>query len=380
MTGDWAQAADRRAARPVAILSLVFDSAQPGTWTAARCWRAVLARDGELDGAFVYAVRSTRIYCRPSCPSRRPRRAGVRFFATPDAAEAGGYRACRRCRPRDVHESAALRRVRAACAFIAGRATRSISLAELASHVGASPFHFQRTFSKLVGLSPRAYQQALRARTFRSSLRGGAAPLDAALDAGYGSTSRVYGQKPTGGMTPAAYRRGGRGQTVTYTTVESPLGRLLVAGTARGVCAVKLADTDESLVADLRREYPDASIAGDARALQPWVRVLQALAAGHVPSRDLPLDVRATAFQWKVWRALQAIPVGEVRAYSEVARAIGRPTAVRAVAGACASNPVCLAVPCHRVVGKDGSLTGYRWGVERKRALLARERRTRSSG
>ena len=338
-------------------------------------WAAVLTRDASADGAFVYAVRTTGIYCRPSCPSRRPKRESVAFYPGPDAAELAGFRECRRCHPRaGVAAPAGLDEVRRACAFIEKRAEQPITLAQLAAHVDASPFHLQRTFTKLVGISPRAYQEAVRAGRFRAGLRHGIPVSGAVYDAGYGSISRVYERRPTGrGMTPAAYRRGGKGMAMTYTIVDSPVGRMMVAGTDKGICSVKLGDRDERLEQDLRREYPEAAIARDQSALGGWVRSILAHLNGSRPHLDLPIDVQATAFQWKVWRYLQSIPAGETRAYSDVASAIGSPAAVRAVARACATNPVCLVVPCHRVVGKNGALTGYRWGVARKKQLLDRE-------
>jgi AraC family transcriptional regulator of adaptative response/methylated-DNA-[protein]-cysteine methyltransferase len=344
--------------------------------TDDRRWRAVAARDARADGRFVYAVRSTGIYCRPSCPSRRPRRAGVRYFTTPDAAELAGYRECRRCRPRfGAPVPPGLPGVRRACAIIQAHVDQPLTLSALASHADMSPFHLQRMFTRLVGISPRAYQEALRAGAFRGHLRGGRSLAGAIYEAGYGSTSRVYERKPTGeGMTPAAYRVGGAGLVVRYTISDSPLGRLLVAGTPHGVCAVKLGGRDGALEADLRAEYPRATIEKDDAGRSAWVRAILAHLAGRAPHVNLPIDVRATAFQWTVWRHLQSIPWGETRTYSDVARAIGRPAAARAVARACATNPVALLVPCHRVVGKDGTLAGYRWGIERKQALLHLER------
>jgi AraC family transcriptional regulator of adaptative response/methylated-DNA-[protein]-cysteine methyltransferase len=338
-------------------------------------WNAVLARDATAD--FIYGVRSTGVYCRPSCPSRRPRRESVSFFSSPDLAEIAGYRECRRCRPRQGKGvPAGLAQVRAACAFIARHADRSITLAELAAHLRSSPFHFQRTFSRIVGISPRAYQDALRARRFRNELRNGTALSAAVYDAGYGSISRVYEHSPTGrGMTPALHRRGGLGAAIAYTLVDSALGRLLVAGTSKGICSVMLGDSDDRLEAELRREYPQAELTRDESASTQWIRGIVAHLEGRRPHLDLPVDVQGTAFQWKVWRYLQSIPYGETRSYSDVARAIGAPSSVRAVARACATNKVCLVVPCHRVVGKDGSLAGYRWGVERKKTLLHNERR-----
>ncbi|MDO8795600.1 MAG: bifunctional DNA-binding transcriptional regulator/O6-methylguanine-DNA methyltransferase Ada [Vicinamibacterales bacterium] len=339
-------------------------------------WRAVISRDRSHDGAFVYAVRTTGIYCRPVCPSRRPLRASVVFYPSPEAAEARGFRACKRCHPqrgRSVDPGVAL--ARQACAFIATHADEPVNLARVAAHADVSRFHLQRTFARVVGLSPRAYLEAVRASRFKAGLREGTLPLAGAVyEAGYGSSSRVYERKPTGSVTPGSYRTGGKGLVVRYSLVDSALGRLLVAGTDAGVCAVKLGDADAPLVAELRGEFPAATIEVGGRALAPWVQALRAHAKGRVPDAELPLDVRATAFQWQVWRFLQSIPLGETRTYSEVAKGIRRPAAVRAVARACATNPVALAVPCHRVIGKDGTLTGYRWGLHRKDALLKAER------
>ena len=269
-------------------------------------------------------------------------------------------------------------RVRKACAFIEAHVDQPITLAALAAHVGTSPYHLQRTFSRIVGISPREYQDALRAGRFRQELRGGAPVSGATYDAGYRSSSRVYERKPTGGVTPAAYRRGGAGQAIGYTVVDSTLGRLMIAGTEKGICAVKLGDRDAQLEDDLRREYPGAAITHDQSAFARWVKAILSHVEGRTPHLDLPIDVRATAFQWKVWRHLQSIPYGSTQSYSEVAQAIGAPGAVRAVARACATNRVCLVIPCHRVVQKDGGLGGYRWGVARKQALLLREHRRKT--
>jgi AraC family transcriptional regulator of adaptative response/methylated-DNA-[protein]-cysteine methyltransferase len=340
--------------------------------TDATRWESVLARDTGADGAFVYAVRTTGVYCRPSCPSRRPRRESVAFYSNADAAEIAGFRECRRCRPRaGAPAPAGLAQVRRACAFIQRHAAEPITLATLAAQVGTSPFHLQRTFTKLVGVSPRAYQEAVRAGRFREGLRQGTPVSGAVYDAGFGSISRVYERHPTGrGMTPAAYRRGGRGAAIAFTVVDSAVGRLLVAATPKGICSVKLGDRDRPLEQELRREFAHAEIARDDDALREQVKLVLARLDGSAPHAELPLDVRATAFQWKVWRHLQSIPAGQTQAYSEVARAIGSPRAVRAVARACATNPVCLVVPCHRVVGKNGEMTGYRWGVQRKGRIL----------
>lgn len=274
-----------------------------------------------------------------------------------------------------VKSSPAMDQVRKACEFIQRHMDAPITLARLAQHVDASPYHFQRVFTRLVGISPRAYQDALRAGRFRRGLRDGAPVTGALYDAGYGSSSRVYERRPTGrGMTPAVYKRGARGVEVTYAIADSPLGRLLVAATPKGICSVKLGDSDEILERELRQEFPAASISPNRTDLARWVKAILSYLDGRRPHLDLPLDIQATAFQWKVWRYLQSIPYGETRAYSQVARDIGAPSAVRAVARACATNPACLVIPCHRVVGKDGSLTGYRWGVDRKKRLLANEK------
>lgn len=266
--------------------------------------------------------------------------------------------------------------IRRACLYIERHAEEPLTLASIAAHVDASPYHFQRTFTRIVGISPRAYQDALRAKRFRRDLREGAPVVGAIYDAGYGSSSRVYERLPTGrGMTPAVYKRGAEGVDVRYAVADSPLGRLLVAATPRGICSVKLGDSDEQLADDLRREYPAATISPDRSDLAGWIKAILTYLGGRRPHLDLPVDVQATAFQWRVWKYLQSIPYGETRAYSQVARAIGAPAAVRAVARACATNPVCLVIPCHRVVGKNGSLTGYRWGVERKRRLIDAEKK-----
>ncbi len=339
-------------------------------------WRAVEARNAAFDGAFVYAVASTGIYCRPSCPSRRPGRRRVTFFAAPEAAEHAGYRSCRRCRPRAIPaRDARVEAVRRACRFIEAHDDGPPTLAALAADVGLSPYHLQRTFKRIVGVTPRQYADARRLGRLKTMLRAGDQVTGALYEAGYGSSSRLYERAPAQlGMTPATYRRGGAGARIGYAIAPCPLGRVLVAATARGISAVYLGDDEAALEAELRREYPAAEIARDDAGLGRWVAALVEHLDGRRPHLDLPLDVRATAFQRQVWEALQAIPYGATRSYGEIARAIGRPTAVRAVARACATNPVSVVVPCHRVVAADGGLAGYRWGTERKRALLAKER------
>jgi len=338
-------------------------------------WRLVLARDRRADGTFVYAVRSTGVYCRPSCPSRRPRREVVTFFGDPDAAEQAGFRACRRCRPREARAADPwIDKIRRACVYLANVEGHP-SLATLARRVGGSPYHLQRNFKRLVGVSPREYADAVRLRKVKTGLRRGAPVTGAMLDAGYGSSSRFYERAvPKLGMSPSAYRRGGAGMSIKYTIVDSPLGRLLVGATAKGVCAVAMGTSDAELEGAIAREYPAASIAKDEGALARWTKEIVAHLSGRRPRLDLPLDVQATSFQWQVWEALRAIPYGETRTYAEVAAAIGRPRAARAVARACATNPVALAIPCHRVVPANGAGGGYRWGADRKKAILAGER------
>ncbi len=334
-------------------------------------------RDTKADGTYVYGVTSTGIYCRPSCPSRRPRADRVRFFDTTTDARQAGFRACKRCRPDTVGlAQPGVEAVRRASAYLASHADRQVTLGQLARVAAMSPHHLQRRFKAIVGVSPREFQAAVRAGKLRTSLRDGRDVTTAIYEAGYGSPSRVYEAAPTGkGMSPSRYRRGGAGMVVGYSTVSSPLGHVLVAATADGVCAVKLGDSEASLVRDLKREYPAADIRENQQTRTAWVKAIIEHLRGTQPSLDLPIDVQATAFQWKVWRALQQIPYGETRAYADVARAIGQPQAARAVARACATNPVCLVVPCHRVVPTAGGTGGYRWGAERKAKLLAKEAR-----
>lgn len=359
------------------------DGEGPESLDAEGRWRAVLGREAGHDGAFVYAVRSTGIYCRPSCPARRPRREQVVFFDRPGAAARAGYRPCRRCRPEQEAAGAPrLRLVRDACRAIEdwGEADGAgpPTLAALGARLGVSPCHLQRTFKAVTGITPRQYADAARLDGFKARLQEGASVTAALYDAGYGSSSRLYERAPARlGMTPATYGRGGAGTTIGYTVAACPLGQLLVAATERGVCAVSLGDAAPALEAALAREYPAAALARDDARLGPWVAALLRHLAGEQPGLDLPLDIRATAFRWRVWEALRAIPRGETRSYGALARSLGRPGATRAVAQACAANPVALAIPCHRAVRGDGGLGGYRWGVERKQALLEREREGR---
>ena len=342
--------------------------------TEAR-WRAVLARDRRSDDRFVYAVSSTGVYCRPSCPSRRPRREVVSFFETFADAERAGFRACKRCAPRAAAAADPwVDKIRRATVYLANVEGQP-SLASLAKRLGGSPYHLQRNFKRIVGVTPREYAEACRLRKVKGRLRQGDAVTCAMLEAGYGSSSRFYERAaPKLGMSPSTYRRGGAGMSIRYSIVDSPLGRLLVGATPRGLCAVSMGASDAELERALAREYPAADVAADAGALAQWTKAILAHLSGQQPRLDLPLDVQATAFQWQVWKALRAIPYGETRTYGDIAKAIGRSRAVRAVARACAANPVALAVPCHRVVAAGGGLSGYRWGVGRKKKLLSSER------
>ncbi|HEV8383945.1 MAG TPA: bifunctional DNA-binding transcriptional regulator/O6-methylguanine-DNA methyltransferase Ada [Candidatus Acidoferrales bacterium] len=342
-----------------------------GHLISAAAWRSVLTRDARSDGAFVYAVRSTGIYCRPSCPSRRPRRRLTVYFPDPDAAERAGFRACRRCHPRGRSNDPLASRIEQVCRFIEAHLDEKITLAELSARAGLSTFRLLRAFQRVTGITPRQYAAACRLRAVKSGLRKESNVTFALYDAGYSSSSRLYEHAPaTLGMTPAVYQRGGAGMNIRYTITASPLGRLLVAATPRGISMVSLGDSDSRLEAALHREYPHAEIRRDSNGLQSWLRSVLARIEGKTPSGHLPVDVQATAFQRRVWQELLSIPRGVTRSYSDVARAVGRPRAVRAVARACATNPAAVVIPCHRVVRANGELGGYRWGRRRKDELL----------
>lgn len=339
-------------------------------------WRAVLVRDTRFDGQFVYAVRSTRIYCNPSCPGRRPGRQQVAFFLVPEAAEQAGFRPCRRCRPH-LHPSTdpQLEMVRSTCQHVRNNSEGPPSLSELSAAVGLSPHHLQRVFKRVMGITPRQYADACRLGILKTNLKKRRTVTDALYEAGYGSSSRLYERSSAQlGMTPATYQRGGPSVQIVYTIVGSPLGLLLVAATGIGVCAVSLGDDEASLEAFLRGEYAAAEIRREDEALKEWVQAILQHLSGRLPRLDLPLDLRATAFERLVWEQLKGIPYGETRTYGDIAEVLGKPTAARAVAGACGSNPVALLIPCHRAIRKDGGAGGYRWGVARKEALLAQER------
>lgn len=346
------------------------------------CWLAVSDKDPEFDGSFVFGVNSTMIYCRPSCPSRLPRRDRVTFFAGPMEAERSGYRACLRCRPKlGAWTDPGADLVARARRLIEAHSDDRLSLAELGERLGVSPFHLQRVFKKRVGMSPRQYALARRLERFKTNIKEGQSVTDSIYEAGYGSSSRLYEQAGAQlGMTPATYRRGGKGAMIAYTLVDTRLGRLLIAATEDGVCSVAFGDDDAKLVEDLISEYPAAIVEPADDRLRTWVEALLAHLNGQSVKLDLPLDVRATVFQLRVWEALRKIPYGETRSYAEVATAIGRPTATRAVAQACASNPVALINPCHRVVRADGGHGGYRWGALRKKELLDQEKANARAG
>jgi AraC family transcriptional regulator of adaptative response/methylated-DNA-[protein]-cysteine methyltransferase len=338
------------------------------------CWAALASRDRTAAGAFVYAVRSTGVYCRPGCASRLPRPENVAYYANPAAAEAAGFRPCKRCRPKEAVGSRHVAAIGRACALI--RAQDALpSLAELADAAGISRFHFHRVFKEITGATPREWGKAYRLGRFAARLDAGESVAEAVYASGFGASSRAYEAAPNGlGMTPGARRHGGRGETIRFTTVETALGWALVAATGRGICMTALGDEPGALETELRRRFPAALIWPADAALTAWAERIVQFITRPDAQPDLPLDIRGTAFQAQVWRALQKIPPGRTTSYSEVAAALGRPRAVRAVARAIASNNVALLVPCHRVVRSDGDLAGYRWGRERKRALIARER------
>ena len=342
----------------------------------ARRWQAVVARDAALDGAFVFGVSSTGIFCRPSCPAKRPRRENVRFFDHPLEAEQAGYRACLRCRPKAVDGNPQSALVRAICRYIERHIEDRLTLSLLAREFRRSPFHLQRTFKLVLGVSPKAYMDACRLRQVKQNLQAGHSVTTALYAAGYGSSSRLYERTAAElGMTPEKYRRGAVATVVRYTLASSPLGRMMIAATDKGICAIQFADSDAELQQGLMREFPFATRRRDDAAMSEWRENLTRLIQGRAVNPSLPLDIRATAFQRRVWEALQKIPRGETRSYSAVAKKIGMPKATRAVARACATNPVAVAIPCHRVVREDGGLGGYRWGIERKEQLLALEKK-----
>ena len=349
------------------------DNARAENWPSdTDRWEAVSARNAHADGAFFYAVRTTGVFCRPSCASRLPRRENVDFFADADAARAAGYRECKRCQPGGLPRE--LEIVRRACAALDADPQQRLTLAQLSDAVHVSPFHLQRLFKRVVGVSPRQYQAAQRGAALRGALQSGADVTRATADAGFGSPSRMYESASAElGMAPSTFRRKGAGLTVRYASASTPLGFVLIAATDKGICKIGFNDDVAQLVDELRDEFANADLVEDAAHLAPFIAQIDAYLRGTRQNFELPLDIAATAFRQRVWDALRRIPYGETRSYSEIAEAVGSPRAVRAVATACATNPIALAIPCHRVVQKSGALAGYRWGLPRKAQLLGSE-------
>lgn len=344
---------------------------------------AIAARDRSFDGRFYYGVVTTGVFCRPSCASRPSRPENLRFFPDTESALAAGFRSCKRCRPVDT--APGLRKIVEAARFIESHADERLTLAQLAKRVGLSSSRFQRVFKSAFGVSPKVYQDSIRMKHFKSSLKVGDDVTGAIFSAGFGSVSRVYGEQVRNiGMTPKTYRAGGAGETIAYVYRDTALGPVMMAATGRGVCFVQFGDSREDLIEQLRTEFPKAShVASPAQntsELDAWIDALDAHISQGAPRPDLPLDLRGTAFQTLVWRFLLSIREGDVISYGELAEQIEKPKAVRAAASACAANRIGVLVPCHRVLRGDGSLGGYRWGVERKRALLDAERSRRAAG
>ena len=343
-------------------------------------WHAVLARDGASDGKFVFAVSSTGVYCRPSCPSKRPRRENVTFFRKPHEAESAGFRECLRCRPKAIAGNPRQELVKSICRYIELHLDEPITLAQLGAEFRQSPFHLQRTFKAVLGITPKDYANSCRMRGFRQNLKSGHSVTRAMYDAGYSSTSRLYSRTSSElGMEPAKYRRGAVAAPIYYGFADSPLGRMLISATGKGICSIQFADSDEELEQGLKHEFPFAIRRRDDEGLAKLAQQVVDRVSGIESSAALPLDIQATAFQRRVWSYLQSIGFGETRSYSDVAKAIRRPSAVRAVARACATNPVAIAIPCHRVLRANGDLGGYRWGLERKKKLLKLEAAAGSS-
>ncbi len=345
--------------------------ANPPTTDEER-WEAFTSKDRRYDGSFVVAVRTTGIYCRPSCPSRPPRRENVAFYDDVQQAEQAGFRACKRCAPdTQAFEAEVVARV---CRYMDEHLDDRLTLDELGTIAALSPHHLQRVFKRTLGIAPRQYAEARRLDMLKGRLKAGENVTNALYESGYSSSSRLYERADNQlGMTPAAYRKGGKDMQIHFTTASCPLGYVLVGATERGLCAVSLGDSPAELEAALHADYPAAEIERDDEGLGKWLTPLLRHLEGQEPHLELPLDIQATAFQWRVWQELRAIPYGETRSYSQIAEAIGNPKAVRAVGTACANNHVAVVIPCHRVVREDGSMGGYRWGIERKEKLLKYE-------
>ncbi len=342
-------------------------------------WNAVQMRDQAYDGVFYYSVVTTGIYCRPSCPARRPNRKNIRFYPTREAAEWAGFRACKRCRPDAIKRlgSAHIEKITAACRIIETAETQP-KLAELAASLGVSPFHFHRAFKSATGVTPQAYAAAHRQKRARRALASNATIANAIYDAGYGSSARFY-ENATDilGMTPTRFRKGGEGAKIRFAVGQCALGAILVAASEVGVTAILLGDEPEPLVHDLERLFPKADLIGADRTFENLVARVVGLVEHPERDPNIPLDIQGTAFQHRVWEALRRIPPGKTVSYTDIARRIGKPQAARAVAQACAANTLAVAIPCHRVVRENGDLSGYRWGIDRKRALIDREAKAR---
>jgi AraC family transcriptional regulator, regulatory protein of adaptative response / methylated-DNA-[protein]-cysteine methyltransferase len=342
------------------------------------CWRAMVEKDHSFDGKFVIAVRTTKIYCRIGCPARRPKPENVTFYATCAEARAAGYRACKRCQP-DLNELDEIAWVREVCALIDANLGAVWTLDALGLHLNISPGHLQKVFKRVMGVTPRQYVEVQRRERFKTALRTSETVADSIYAAGYNSPSSFH-ENGGFGMTPVEYKRGGAGVNINYTTIACDLmGWLLIAATERGVCAVRIGDDMTELERELVSEYPAASLHHDKSGLEHYANLVREHIEGKNHDLRLPLDLRASAFQARVWQELQKIPWGSTRSYRQIAEQIGQPTAVRAVARACATNPVALAIPCHRVVGANGDLSGYRWGIARKAALLQNEKENAGS-
>ncbi len=358
--------------------------ALPRSMTAAtrqaeddRRWNAVIERNSAQDGKFVFAVSTTGVYCRPSCGARRPRREHVTFFSRPDEAEKAGFRACLRCRPKSIGGNPQTDFAKQICRYIEQHLDEPLTLGRLGKVFGQSPFHLQRRFRTALGITPREYADSCRMKLLKRNLQAGDNVTRSMYDAGYGSSSRLYEKTSSQlGMTPDRYRRGALAALIRYACTDSPLGRMLIAATDKGVCAIQFGRSDAELLEGLKHEFPFAVRKPDETGLQQWIEAVLLRMSSEESQAALPLDIRATAFQRRVWTYLQSIPFGKTKSYAEVAKAIGQPTASRAVARACATNPVAVAIPCHRVVRENGNLSGYRWGVARKKALVEMESAT----
>ena len=337
-------------------------------------WKAVVARDGSKDGSFVFGVRSTGVYCKPSCPARHPHIEQVIFFAGPDEAESSRFRACKRCHPNDIGISSRAEMVRRVCDYIKQNLGKKLTLVSLSREAGISPFHLQRVFKKQLGLSPRQYVEARRLEHVKQSLKLGETVTNAVYGAGFTSKGRLYEKTRTQfGMNPGSFRRGGEGLSIQFTIIDSPIGRLLLGATGKGLCAVCIGASDEAVETALKEDYYAADLYRNDRQMMKWAQEFSHYFEGNEFSNKLPIDVQATAFQWKVWKKIQSVPYGETTTYARIAQKLGKPKAVRAVANACARNRVALLIPCHRVVGKKGDLRGYRWSIQRKQTLLKME-------